>query len=144
MASRYVIASGVHCAFIQIHGEFQRGEGIQALKDAIGEPDFVKGMGILMDFRAVNLAGALSYDRVLSMIPHFDMETDLLGSCQMAIVVGTTADFGKARQVASLADRPNIERAVFIDIKKALEWLDVPVDYEIQYGSKPDNDQSPA
>lgn len=144
MASRYVIASGVHCAFIQLHGEFQRGEAIRALKDAISEPDFTKGMGILMDFQGVDLADVLSYDGVVAMVPHFDTETDLLGPCQMAIVVGTAADFGRARQVIAMADRPNIERAVFTDIEKALAWLDVPVDYEIQYEAKPDDDQSPA
>jgi len=126
----------INCAFFKFTGEFEFGLAPRSINDILDHPDYQSGMNYLRDIRDQPLPTDVNFQSISQHAKRVMMEFDnKLGNCKLAIVVGDAHSYQKMHQfivTRRLGTNP-VERKLFREIKPALEWLGVPVDYEIVY-----------
>jgi hypothetical protein len=93
------------------------------IEDILSQPFWVPGMRAFFDHRQLNMAGA-SY-AVMSAAGENHLRNDeRIGDGKAAVVMGSPAAFGSARQFEMLVDgQAAAKLRVFLDPVEALTWL---------------------
>ena len=126
----------VNCAFIKRYGVFDTDEGREAFTNLLNHTDRKGDTNLLHDFRDAPIPSDVTY---ASMSDAFERNTQIyfskLDKGKAAIVVEDSQSYAKVHQylVSGRLEKTPVERKAFRDIKKALAWLDIPEDYEINY-----------
>ena len=137
MAIRYHIDTLLNCVFIQhlddlVHGEFKK-----HLQQILDDSKFQLGMNFLHDASNISFVEnptTKSIGAKRDRLKKFDDPE--IGTCRIAWVVATAIDYGIMHRI-SVTNRfnPEVERRPFRDSEKARTWIEIPEDYEINYGN---------
>lgn len=136
MTCRYSIDKEQNCVFVQYYGELGDREFEEQLSDLLSQPNYKKGMNILRDVRSTTLPLAWDFDWLKRMALRIAHNNESLGHDRLvAWVVGNSNDYMTIHKFSTLGQLNlyRADRRPFRDISEALEWLDIPNDYEIVY-----------
>jgi len=125
----------VNCVFFTFGGDFNINKLGDSVLNILNHPDYRRGMNILRDGRHKPIPSDVTFKTISEEAKRSQFEYDKkLGPCRWATVVSDGQSYAKVHQfivTGRLADNP-VERKVFRDIEKAMEWLGLPEGYEIK------------
>jgi|GEM_PF-342982 hypothetical protein len=124
-----------NCIFIQHFDLFHPDIALEQLNMMVQDPRFKSGMNILRDVSLTKLPDFLDYRWLNNNSPRRMKEIyRTMDNCRIGWLVGNAQDYGKLhRWVASQLRSASVERKPFRELADALEWLDIPPDYKINY-----------
>ena len=126
----------VNCAFIKYDDPFEVGQLGRAAEEVFNHSDYRAGMNILRDARDRPFPSDLLFKSLSNAVKSIDKKfAHKLSQCRWATVVGDVQSYAKVHQalVAGRIGGKPVERKVFRDIEKAMDWLGLPEGYEIKY-----------
>jgi hypothetical protein len=132
MAFRFYFEPDYRCCFVRFESVLAPGDIVAQMNTAMAQEWFFVGINFLQDLRDASypFAGYEYFQRTKSLR---DAADRALGSCRVALVAGTKADYGILRQLEIMSEGVPVERSVFLDLREAKRWLGVPEGYRIAY-----------
>jgi|TARA_Y100000031_G_scaffold147609_1_gene182867 hypothetical protein len=135
LAYNYYIDTQVNCIFLKQSGEYELGEGLLSLDNILDDPKFLPNLNLLRDLREVSIPE--QYNDIVElkkMRAKMDDYNKYFQHSLFAWVVGSATDFALAHRFCATTRLDGYAtRRPFRELLKALEWLSIPDDYEIEY-----------
>ena len=134
MSFQIFVDPDVNCTFVR-YSKFVQGEGLSAIKQIIQNSRFRHGMNILRDTRQIVLPDKLDYAWFKNDFEDiYTREHLLMQGSLFAWLVGSPADYAKAHSWALVTRTMSGQnRRAFRNMDAAKDWLDIPVNYTINY-----------
>jgi hypothetical protein len=137
MPYKYIIDTNVNCSFIRHEEPFNILNFAQSGDDRLDHPDFVAHMNFVHDLTCLVIPADIEFKTISNESKRIIREyNQRFGECKGAIVVGDAKSYAKIHQFIEAGRFTNnpVDRKVFRDMDKALEWVGVPSDYKVNYG----------
>ena len=135
MSFTHFIDQKVNCSFFKHYGPFDLRAFDECVAVVLSHADYRIGMSFLHDLRDQHIPQDLDFKSLSEMSKHLIKDFSFeVGPCRGAMVAGDVQSYAKIHQfvLSGRYDNNLIERKAFRDIKKAMEWLGLPEDYEIK------------
>jgi hypothetical protein len=114
-----------HPRYVRIttRGEFSVADHLAMIEDILTRPFWQPGTAALFDHRQLDMAGATYAVMSGASQNHLRHDTRI-GAGKAAVIMGSAADFGSARQFEMLVEgQASATLRVFLDPVAALAWL---------------------
>ncbi len=137
MSYRVCIDPSVNCVFIQHYGTYEPREGIQQMELLLTRPEYVKNMDFIRDCSLVDLPEIYSLEWFSKTVKETlePIYSELGTQRKEAWILNNAGDFKTIHQWSAV-ERLNAvvsEREPFRDLRRAMDWIGLPEDYEINY-----------
>lgn len=104
-------------------GEILLPDFVQAIRDALVHPDFIKGMNVIWDLTNATLKNAEVSD-IHNLIKFLDYHIEDRGkNFKVAIIANSPLEFGLSRMYEALSETLPFTKQVFKDPIDALIWI---------------------
>lgn len=104
-------------------GEFSVADHLRMIEAILSQPYWEPGMPALFDHRLLDMAGA-TFGVMQEASRNHLRHDDRIGAGRAAVIMGSRADFGSARQFEMLVEGQTAANLrVFLDPAAAIAWL---------------------
>jgi hypothetical protein len=114
-----------HPRYVRVttRGGFNVGDHLAMIEDILTRPFWQPGTAALFDHRQLDMAGA-TYAVMAAASQNHLRHDGRIGAGKAAVIMGSAADFGSARQFEMLVEgHASAALRVFLDPVAALAWL---------------------
>jgi hypothetical protein len=112
-----------HYVRIITRGQFSVADHLAMIEHILTRPYWVPGTATLFDHRQLDMAGA-TYTVMAAASQNHLRHDNRIGAGKAAVIMGSAADFGSARQFEMLVEgQAAATLRVFLDPVAALAWL---------------------
>ncbi len=139
MAYNFYIDPTVNCVFVSHFDVFDVDDSLNQYREMIGHPQYRPNMNVLRDVLTTSLPDEFGFEFFSKKTPerYKDIEP-IMGESKVAWVLGSGQDYATMHQftlTTRFGPLSHITRKPFRSLEEAKQWLEVPLDYEIDYGA---------
>ena len=139
MAYQFYIEPTLNCVFVRHYEVFHIDDTLSQYREMVSHPAYDKNMNVLRDVTETTLPPEFGFKFFSEETPVRYKEFEItVGSSKVAWVLGSGKDYAILHQftlTARFKPLNHITRKPFRTIEKAKNWLDIPLEYNIDFAS---------